>query len=277
MNVNLQVLEAGFPDYQLPLFGLLRATLEYPAATELKAAKLAEDVKFICQAGEQPEDGSKTNGRSGKLWDVWEVLFAMARLTPPNHPWQDCMVLALDRLRRQEGRATGMGDQVWKDLPELHLFLCDIWDDLDPEMADEQWKNQHSFTARISSPEFALGLNFGMYALREALEEPRGNWSERDVWVVCEWLIRCPGVFFQEMVTDVDESHFGGKGSLCPADTPAFSVKRWEFWRKQLGQIAADAEKLELSNATVERIPEAIASMDAAEKEWASKGDSKTV
>lgn len=118
-------------EFERPMYNLLRATLQYPADTELVAAKLAEDIKFICQAEDQ-KDGVK-----GSIFFIWTIVIDIARCVPPDHPWQDCLVRAIDNLRQREGAVPGMGELgLWKELPDLAMRVREEWED-DPTIVEE--------------------------------------------------------------------------------------------------------------------------------------------
>lgn len=108
MEVDLQNLVGTAGDFQSPMLSLLRATLEYEADTSLVGAKLAEDIKFICKAEAlkvaSRTEGSK-KGTEGALFYVWWLVIDIARCIPPDHPWQDRLVQAVEHLRHEEGVA----------------------------------------------------------------------------------------------------------------------------------------------------------------------------
>ncbi|KAI1116736.1 hypothetical protein F5Y14DRAFT_406422 [Nemania sp. NC0429] len=254
--------------FERPMYNLLRATLQYPADTESLAAKLAEDIVFICQAEAQKE------GVKGFLFFIWTIIIDIARCVPPDHPWQDCLVRAIHHLRQREGIVPGMGELGrWRDLPDLVMRVREEWED-DPIIAgDEEMeagltkrKNFISFVARLTTSSFAPWLNLPLYDIRDALEEPlrEGPRGELLVWVACEWLERCTQVIFEHWTrSDIKPEISLRTGSLCGDDIPQVGVARWEFWKKRLGVIAADAENLKLDSSSVERISETLARMSA--------------
>ena len=99
MDVDLQCFEAGLHDYERPSFDVLKATLQYPAPPDAKAAKLADDIRFICRS----HDDGRVVGPD--LMDVWFTVIDVASCVPPDHPWQISLARAVDTLR-------GLGDTV---------------------------------------------------------------------------------------------------------------------------------------------------------------------
>lgn len=60
----------------------------------MKGAKLAEDLKFFCNAVE--------DGPDNVLWQVWAVFLDTVSCIPAGHPWQDSLVLSLNLLLQQD-------------------------------------------------------------------------------------------------------------------------------------------------------------------------------
>lgn len=78
--------------FQLEMFHILRATLEYPADPEVKCAKLVDDIKFFFRSEDPPY-----------LENVYEVILEVAGCLPSGHPWQDSLVGSVDSLRKGGG------------------------------------------------------------------------------------------------------------------------------------------------------------------------------
>lgn len=106
-EVSLQHAESiHCEDFNRPILKILKATLQYRASPELKSIKLADDINFLCTSA----DACGAPGRPGNnniLWIIWMIVLDLARCIPADHPWQDSLVLALDRLRRQQGDIHG--------------------------------------------------------------------------------------------------------------------------------------------------------------------------
>lgn len=106
------------------ILNLLKATIQYPADTNVKAAKLADEIKFICQAAYGRGDSV-----GGVLLYVWWMIIEISQCIPPDHPWQDCLVEAIWCLRQQEGTVPSMGACLWRDLPNLSVLMRKLWND----------------------------------------------------------------------------------------------------------------------------------------------------
>ncbi|KAJ8125599.1 hypothetical protein O1611_g8039 [Lasiodiplodia mahajangana] len=266
MDVSLQYVEDNdlIPEDQA-MFKILKATLEYTAATEIKSAKLAQDINFIVAA--ENRDG----GTPGVLDYIWDLILNISQCIPPDHPWQDCLLQAIGHLRQQDGTVPAMGVCLWKELPDLPMTIREHWIDPVGNKEDEcnvgefaRWQNQNSFVARLTSASLTTGQRFPIWQLRAALEEPptRGRAQECRLWVACEWIIRCDGFIYQCMNSGWSDEQSFQTGSLCDG-FPHFSINRWNFWKKRFAEMSADAENLGLENAIVARISDAIRTMEA--------------
>lgn len=96
MDVNLQFVESDLADYERPMYKVLKATLEYPADPEAKALKLADDIRFVTGWKDDVDDASCV------LWQLWSLVLNIAKCIPPDHPWQQSLILALDTLQRRD-------------------------------------------------------------------------------------------------------------------------------------------------------------------------------
>ncbi len=72
-------------------FNVLKATFEYRTTTKVRAAKLAEDIKFLIQ----PYVEGKNCASQGSLIFLWDLILRMVWCLPPGHPWQDSLVQSL--------------------------------------------------------------------------------------------------------------------------------------------------------------------------------------
>ncbi|KAK7741776.1 hypothetical protein SLS53_004840 [Cytospora paraplurivora] len=257
---------------QRAMFNVLKATLEYPTNSQAKAAKLADDLKFFCSAVEEGPDNI--------LWQLWPLVIDIVSCIPPYHPWQDSLVLSMGILRQQDVPISKFYDEnrlaVWKDLPDLPLSIREAWlgIDSDPTLDGEEsekifasWRSLNSFTSRITSADFVQWLNLPIWNLREAFEEPplKGSAMDCHIWVAAEWIINCADVLFEYLSSntplDAHQARSLRTGSLCE-DIKPLSVERWDFWKRRFSELAADADGLGLGDTSLERITEALKSME---------------
>ncbi|KAI1772962.1 hypothetical protein F4818DRAFT_424505 [Hypoxylon cercidicola] len=267
MEPNLQYVEDRVEDIEKSIFNVLKATLQYPTIPQAKAAKLAHDIVFL----------DETDGSGETLWDVWFLILDMAACIPPGHEWQDSLLQSLGILcKRDQPIAKHSGAPSWKELPSFRMCVREKW--LDPagtgeeteELLEEfsRWKNLNSFVARLPSHGFIPGINFPVWQLREALEEPpvEGRALECQIWVATEWIINCADILFDEMNSkeepDKDTARAFRGGSLYDG-RPPFSLERWAFWKTRFSELSANATSLGLDSATIARISDALKSMDS--------------
>ncbi|KAI0890660.1 uncharacterized protein GGS22DRAFT_184007 [Annulohypoxylon maeteangense] len=271
MEVGLKKFEeTEIFDFGRPIYNALKSTLQHPAEPKVIGAKLAKDITSICEAG--------IENVADVIPYVWTVIIQMSRHVSPDHPWQDCLVQAVDNLRQQEGAVPGMKGGLWKDLPYLSLRMRELWNDPteinDEEFSEEliddfvQWKNQNSFAARLTGPSFAPWMTFPIWQLRDALEQQpaKGPLQECRVWVACEWILRRAELIFEVMTSGDGPDDALKTGPLCGEGIPQLSIERWDFWKKRLGEIAADAENLKLERPILGRISDTIERMEAVQK-----------
>ncbi|KAI1095015.1 hypothetical protein F5B19DRAFT_489909 [Rostrohypoxylon terebratum] len=259
------------------IYHMLKGTLQYPAEPKLIGAKLAGDIVFVCTTPLLNKD------EPCSIYHVWEVVIKLSRYIPPDHPWQDSLVHAVDSLRQREGHIRGPNSALWESLPYLSICMRESWEDgsyindgdLTQETADTMteaqikiWKNQISFAARLTGPSWAPLMIPTLWQIRGALEERplKGAVQDCRVWIACEWLLHCADTIREFITEEVESDPACETGSLCGEDIPQFGIKRWEFWKKRLGEIAADAESLKLEGVTRGRISEAVKRMEAVEK-----------
>ncbi|KAI0390910.1 hypothetical protein F5Y17DRAFT_461341 [Xylariaceae sp. FL0594] len=256
---------AGAP-HMLRIFNLLAATLEYDAGTDLKSAKLAEDINFVAA-------GTDNNA----LWYAWSLVIQMSRHIPPDHPFQDCLVQAVGLLRQAEGEVPGWFESAWKELPGLGMELREEFHEPDVGPPGEElvegefarWKNQSSFTARISTSEFFPWFNLPVWSLRSALETPltAGPIAECYLWVATEWLTRCTGIIYKPMSENKEDDRGMQIGPLCgdPGTIPDIGIERWNFWKKRLTDIPTEADELKLGSGIIHRMSDMVKRMEAVE------------
>ncbi|KAI1361702.1 hypothetical protein F5Y08DRAFT_342345 [Xylaria arbuscula] len=268
MDVILQFIEDGeLSELDRANLNMLRATLQYPADVTIKCIKLAQDINFIVNANNQKD---RKDRPVDVLFYLWSLIIEISSCIPPDHPWQDSLLQAIDYLHRQDGTVPGLGANRWKELPYLSLRIRELWIDPTVEVEGDleeskltRWKNQNSFVARPIGAFFNPGPTFPIWQLRLALEEPpiNGPGLECRLWVACEWIIRCSRIIYKCMDAGLSNHTAFQTGSLCH-EVPHFSIERWNFWKKRLTEIPADSTNLNLDLAIVTRISHTIEIME---------------
>ncbi|KAF5010629.1 hypothetical protein FDECE_3231 [Fusarium decemcellulare] len=229
------------------------ATLEYPADIKAKSLKLVQDIDFFSVTQGPPDEPWVVGAPP---WYLWWMILDIAACVPPDHEWQDCLVQVLEILvqrhdkEKEEGKETGRFEYLSMAVTEQHgrYYVLDGGD----ASGIAQWKNFTSFIARTSTNSPWRWRS--IWHLREALEEPpvKGPDMECRLWVATEWIIRCADCSVIWL------------GPNCNAKR-VLSLERWEFWKKRLSELAADAEELELGSTVPTRITKALEAMTAVE------------
>ncbi|KAI1816410.1 hypothetical protein GGS20DRAFT_583516 [Poronia punctata] len=262
---------ADLLDDERPMYEILMATLRYEADTDLKAAKLADDIKFFFRVENRKNGGCD-------LMELWSLVLEMAQHIPSDHPWQDSLAQGLHLVRHEKSVLPGCDPAVWEDLPYLDLRMRELWneDPSDGNIEEEirkgefsEWKNLNSFAARFTNPSYLSFILLGHWQIRLGLESTptKGAAQECRLWVACEWFLRSAEIIYQEYVCTVeDPSPAYSTGPLCDEDIPQFGPARWNFWKKRLAELSAQAEELKLGSSIVERMSKAIEKMEAVER-----------
>lgn len=124
------------------------------------------------------------------------------------------------------------------------------------------WKNMNSFTARLTTDNFAPWLTFPFWQIRDALEVgvEKGPVLQCRVWVATEWILRCGTIIFEEVTSSrpLDEQtlKYLAVGPLCKGISVR-SQERLDFWEKRLTELADQKETLDLDPELVDRITKA--------------------
>ncbi|KAI1409448.1 hypothetical protein F5Y13DRAFT_181956 [Hypoxylon sp. FL1857] len=272
MEISLDCAEeVDFTALERAIFNVLKATLQYPGNPHAKTEKLANDIIFFCESSLEAVNVSEV------LWDTWSVIVEIIFCVPPDHPWQDCIIGCLSSLRnRDDAIPKHDRSSLWADLPNLSLCIREKW--IDPTYTGEEskeefdkWENLNSFVARVTSTGFAPWLNFPIWQLRMALEEPplKGPAMSCRLWVASEWIIHCANLIFEEIgsTNEPDESTARalGPGPLYDGKE-ILGRERWEFWKRKFSELNNEAGKLELDTAIAKRIGETVKVMDAITK-----------
>nr|OQO24585.1 hypothetical protein B0A51_09742 [Rachicladosporium sp. CCFEE 5018] len=128
--------------------------------------------------------------------------------------------------------------------------------------AFRHWENLNSFAAKLSERGFRPWTALPIWQLRTALEEPpEGRLvMQCRLWVVAEWLTRCADLLYQNLVSpepfDEATAQALRPGTICP-DVEALGLRRWEFWKSQIGMILEQSEGKGYESEVVGRLQQA--------------------
>ncbi|KAB8235887.1 DUF3632 domain-containing protein [Aspergillus alliaceus] len=183
------------------------------------------------------------------LWQVWDAFIRLARQVPHAHPFQDRIVDLVEALTRLPPLSIEVWQstiRLWADLPLLGPSMREAW--VAPQSTEgpiasqeaEEWINLNAFAARLLKLDAISWTVFGIWELREALEEPPEiPGSGFHVRAAAEW-IKHSGVFLYGAAIHGTEGHeerlSAATGSLYPG-TNVMCLERWGFWKCRFGYI----------------------------------------
>ncbi|CAG8159173.1 unnamed protein product [Penicillium salamii] len=257
------------------IFQILKQGLSSEADSATGAAQLAESLRVYIH--DQAAGSRKV--ANDLLWDLWPLLVQVVTFLPIDHPWQDCLITTVDKLRREGGRIIASDDsEQWADLPGLSMYLVDKWADPskigDSTSEDvEAWKRLNSFASRLLADDFRHWIPLAWWEITAGLETASQDPTEFEwrLWVVTEWLIQCGDLLFKDLSSpeELDSGVLASvrPGPLC-ADVHPMSLQRWEFWLSRLMELSSGrytveggSKEVELSASSISRIEQAIGAM----------------
>ncbi|RSL88701.1 hypothetical protein CEP51_001635 [Fusarium floridanum] len=251
------------------LFDIIKSGLRRRGDVSTKAATLADDIR---------REGAVRRSKNEAHWFIQGlciVVVEIAHLLPPDHPWQDTFVQAMQNVQQTDGHIEQFDEDEgldWKHLPKLRIFIRDFWfdptelDDYTPKAVSE-WENLNSFLARFKTETFTCWLTFPIWQLRDGLEEKldRGPVLNSRLWVATEWILHYGEIIFEDQVSklelDADMARALQGGSLCAGIAP-LSWERMAFWKKRLAEMLSEREALGLSNKLADRVVKAAEKID---------------
>ena len=106
MEVDLKSLDDVISDQYCCILHILDGILSYPLSLEARSTYIANTIVFFCK-NVQDDDAIRE-----VFEGLWTVVFESSCLIPPDHDWQQCLVLAITKLRETEGSASENNVQV---------------------------------------------------------------------------------------------------------------------------------------------------------------------
>ncbi|RSL44806.1 hypothetical protein CEP54_014535 [Fusarium duplospermum] len=255
------------------LFDIIRAGLRRRGDVSTKAAALADDIRT-----EGAARRSKNEAYSF-IETLCFVVVEIAYFLPPDHPWQDTFVQAMQNVQQTEEDVEQLDKHEeldWKHLPQLSIYLRDFWfdptelDDWTPEAVSE-WRNLNSFVARFKTETFTRWFNLPVWQLRGGLEEKldKGPILNSRLWIATEWILHYGEIIFEyqasEEVLEESSARSLRGGSLCLGIAP-LSWERMAFWKKRLAEMWSEREALGLSNKLAKKVVKAAEKIDEFER-----------
>jgi hypothetical protein len=98
MEINLQAIAGtNLPKPQREIFDTFTTSLYSKGNSQAHAKTIADAIHRLCHATESEDHVGNI------LWNLWSVLIDIVQRIPPDHPWQETLVRALDNLRHRNG------------------------------------------------------------------------------------------------------------------------------------------------------------------------------
>lgn len=130
-----------------------------------------------------------------------------------------------------------------------------------------QWLSLNSFAARLLGASVSSWTNFAIWELRGGLEEPLSTDEARDTHLITasEWITQAGQVLYNETKNSIEldsqATQALSPGSLIEGTKSGFNEERWNFWKKRLEELSADASAEAKKRA--EKALEVIKSLEA--------------
>jgi hypothetical protein len=180
------------------------------------------------------------------LWPAWQAVISAA--DTPDDAARSRLVELLGAIKGRGILVRPSGEEcvVWDmrahvDLPVFGAQMRETWNFPPPTVSAESWANLNAFAAQLT----AAGIDFSLYAiwaLRDALEE---NYREvsQVLPAAVQWLRHAGSVLASQALESAADSYRRDRvGKLCREVgliDHGFTIRRWNFWRGRLEDIAA--------------------------------------
>lgn len=242
-----------------------------------------EALKRWGQEEDFPKPGPETDHlptAEGQLWELWySVLHAAKRIPWNEEPGQHKLLDLVNALKGRPDPPPPAGQtvalkkdwiwesgSVWSSLLMLGPSAREVWNDscgcgsgwLVPEQ--NAWINVNAFVARLTASGTADFFTYGIWALREALEEKPGTTqgSHRraptltrqrlHLTVAAVWILIAGDSMYRQYVSDVGGSEVlevnvdKRENELPWYESNETNVSRWDFWRRRFEKESANSK-----------------------------------
>lgn len=182
----------------------------------------------------------------GMLWPAWQAVISAA--DTPEDAARSRLAELLNAIRARGILVRSSGEEcvVWgmrayADLPVFGAQMRETWNFPPPAVSAQSWANLNAFAAQLT----LAGIDFSLYAiwaLRHALEEESPEVSQV-LPAAVQWFRHAGSVLaFLALECTADARGADLPGELCQAAgllDRGFTIRRWEFWKSRLEDIAA--------------------------------------
>jgi hypothetical protein len=189
---------------------------------------------------------SGTGQIEGMLWPAWQAVISAA--DTPDDAARSRLVELLSAIRDRGILVRPDGEEcvVWDmrahvDLPVFGAQMRETWNFPPPAVSAQSWANLNAFAAQLT----LAGIDFSLYAiwaLRDALE---GESQEISLVLpaAVEWFRHAGPVLASLALGGHTDAHradwVGNLGREAGLTDHGFTIRRWNFWKGRLEDIAA--------------------------------------
>ncbi|KAK0205381.1 hypothetical protein DFS33DRAFT_1383277 [Desarmillaria ectypa] len=191
-----------------------------------------------------------------------EILYRI-RLVAHDHSWQDKLVTLVEHVQ-----TTKSSKRDWTGLVPLGLTMRELWNGALEKNTTEMWASLNVFAARLTMAEIIDFDNYGIWAMRYALEddtlaskpeEVTGKVNEGElkqealdshVPTAAVWAIYA-GRRMWALAQKGGERSRATRGGLRWKSPPGYCVERWNLWKERfqsfVGRQDLNAQTKEMS------------------------------
>ena len=198
------------------------------------------------------------------MWYLQEKFIHIATLVPHDSPAQSNLVLLLWMLRRFPDESQSSPCPEWRELFLDHMQFSEAFisanvvgglsgtGDTNAESYQQmRYRNFNSFSARLYAQDFTNLAKYGLWSLRDALEEPNYGWGSEynpappdlAINVALDWLFiagkRLYSYDQHPYNQHIGEGYRDTVGDLWKGPN-GFSAERWYFWAQRLEAASLD-------------------------------------
>ncbi|KAK5995193.1 hypothetical protein PT974_03591 [Cladobotryum mycophilum] len=262
LTIDLQSLASADGDHSIEtkLLNILDFALNSPSQSETSVETVASQIDQLFSG---PDDAEEV------IWATWTFILNVVKKIPIDDERLQFLVSVVGKLKtksRQTVEIWGSNTNVWKDLPLFGAVAREAWNGIPEFNGTEQdtlriaeWISLNSFAARIVGESIQPWTNFGLWELRDGLEQPLSSAIAKETYLTTtsEWLTHAGKVLHEEgkKVVQLDEHDLRAlaSGKLFKGK-PGFSDERWNFWRQRLEELSAEAGHGEVVTRTEKAI-----------------------
>ncbi|KAJ7597682.1 hypothetical protein C8J56DRAFT_326122 [Mycena floridula] len=143
-------------------------------------------------------------------------------------------------------------DGIWKSLEVLGIAVRDLWNGSVEDHGTEGWASLNAFVARVTASETTNFDDYGIWAMRYALEddsiapdptavmkdgELKPEVLDQHVPAAAVWILYA-GDRMRNLSVKGDEGSRSTRGGPLWEGKPGYSKERWNFWKERFSSFS---------------------------------------